>query len=114
MKSYLSVPLHPALGRVLGQEVEPEAGQGLAGVAVLPKQLEFADADQIRIFPDFHEEKLAQRENSVPVRLLAVELDRFVEGVRGVMAAGRTHELFVIKIYFIIMINARVVRYINI
>ncbi len=44
LHSYLSVPLHPPLRRVLRQEVEPEAGQDLRGVAVLPDQLQLPDA----------------------------------------------------------------------
>ena len=46
--------------RVLGQEVEPDAGENLLVVLVFPQQLHFADGYHVRLGPDFDEEKLSQ------------------------------------------------------
>ena len=71
---------------VLRQEVQPQTGQDLVAVLVLPQQLEFTYADDVRVVPDLDEEKFTKRQNfclSVFVQILG----RLVEGVGGVVAA---------------------------
>ena len=86
------MPLHAPLRRVLGREVEPEAGQHLRGVPVLPDELQLRHRHQVRVRPDLDEEELAQAEDALALGVVR-ELDGLVEGVAGVVAARGPHEL---------------------
>ena len=92
----LSVGRLAAGGRVLGQEVQLDAGQLLTGNAVarLPDELQFADSDRRPSRDATDDEELAQRQ-SLPRRRRrrgAVD-ERPVERVRTVMSTRRTREL---------------------
>ena len=89
--SYLSVKMHPAVRRVLRQEVEPQAGQNLVAVLVLPEQLQLSDADDVRVVPDLDKEELAEGQD-LDVSALVEVLGGLVEGVGRVVAARRTDE----------------------
>lgn len=73
-----------AIRRVLRQEVEPQGRQRLVRApAVHPQQLQLADADQVRIAPEFRQEEAAETENA------AVPYPHcFVERVRAVAEAS--------------------------
>ena len=90
--SYLSVKMRPAVRRVFRQEVESQTGQDLIAVLVLPQQLQFTYADDVRVVPNFDKEKFTERQYfSLPVFVQI--LCSLVEGVGGVVPAGRPHEL---------------------
>ena len=91
IRSYLPVKRQPPVWRVLGQEVEPDAGENLLVVLVLPQQLHFADGYHVRLGPDFDEEELSQGQDTrVTAPLIP---DSFVECVRGVVTDRRSHKL---------------------
>ena len=90
--SYLSVSLHAPLWRVLWREVEPQAGEHLGRVPVLPDELHLRHRDEVRVRPDLDEEELAQAEDARPLLVVGVA-DGLVEGVAGVVAARGPHEL---------------------
>lgn len=89
--AYLSMPYHPSLRRVLGQEVQPQAGEDLVRVLVLPQELDLPDGDEVRVGPDLDEEELAQGQDLGLAVLLV--LDGLVERVGGMMAARIAHKL---------------------
>ena len=91
--SYLPVKRQSPVWRVLGQEVEPDAGENLLVVLVFPQQLNFADGYHVRLGPDFDEEKLSQGQD--PRALVTAPLipDSLVECVRGVVTDRRSHKL---------------------
>ena len=88
----LSVRVESSLWRVLGQQVEPDAGQQLAvAAAVLVEQLQLADAHRLLIPPRLHEEELPQSEHTTPAA--ADEAERLVEDVGAMLAARRADRL---------------------
>lgn len=72
--------------RVLGQEVEPERGQGCVGTpAVDPDELELADAHEVGVAPELRQEEAAQPQDPV-----VADSNRFVKRVRSMTEAGTT------------------------
>ena len=81
-----------SIRRVFRQEVEPQTGQDLITVFVLPQQLEFTNADDVRIVPDLDKEKFTKGQYFC-LPIFVQIFCRLVERVGGVMSAGGPHEL---------------------
>lgn len=83
--------IHPTVRSVFRQEVQSQTGQHLFTILVYPQQLQFTDAQQIRVPPHFHKEKLTQRH--YPFATVFRVSECLVERVGPVMSTRASHQL---------------------